>query len=181
MSIYNSDHSLMCGCDDPEKCSLMRRIRELETHLESASRLYATSGEERDELRAQLKQVQAEERYWRHEVVTTRLCPVDHKQPHVSHDCIEKIEQRWKQAEAEVERLRAKLHHYEAGEAAEAERADRLERRVRDADARKAIVMRAAEMLLGNVAFQVFQDRGFRACADQLRAVLVSESPEKKP
>ncbi len=58
---------------------------------------------------------------------------------------------------------------------------ERLERRVRDADARKALVMRAAEMLLGNVAFQVFQDRGFRACADQLRAVLVSESPEKKP
>ena len=37
--------------------------------------------------------------------VTTRLCPVDHKQPHISHDCVAEIEKRAEAAEAKLERV----------------------------------------------------------------------------
>jgi len=44
-----------------------------------------------ERLRLEVTELREQERYWRHEVVTTQLCPVDHRQPHISHDCISKI------------------------------------------------------------------------------------------
>lgn len=62
-----------------------------------------------ERLKAELNEACKAEMYWRHTVVTTRLCPVDHRKPHISHDCVTEIENRWKLAEADAIRAVAKL------------------------------------------------------------------------
>jgi hypothetical protein len=42
-------------------------------------------------IREAVAELEQAERYWRG-VVSTRLCPVDHRQPYISHDCAEEIE-----------------------------------------------------------------------------------------